>query len=370
MPLDNPMTTQQLSFRGPRSIAAIVMDQVSQDELVTLRKIGVNLNERFVRDMMKAMSAGMDAQTALQTTGNLGTPVQFLQNWLPGFVAIVTAARMIDDLTGIMTAGSWEDEEIVQGVLEQTGTARVYGDVTNVNYAAWNQNYERRTIVRFEEGLFVGRLEEARAAKANISSAQQKRESCALSLNIVRNSVGFYGYNNGANRTYGFLNDPNLPAYVSSPGGAWSGLTYLQLQAAIRAGMASLQSGSKGVIDPVKTPITLAVGTAIAQYLYVTSDFGISVIDSLKSTYPQLRVVVAPELDAANASANVWYLYADTISGDNSTDGGRTWIQVVPSLFKSLGVESKTKGYEEDYSNATAGVLLKRGWAVRRYTGA
>jgi hypothetical protein len=28
-----------------------------------------------------------------------------------------------------------------------------------------------------------------------------------------------------------------------------------------------------------------------------------------------------------------------------------------------------TKGYEEDYSNATAGIMCKRPWAVTRWSG-
>ena len=37
--------------------------------------------------------------------------------------------------------------------------------------------------------------------------------------------------------------------------------------------------------------------------------------------------------------------------------------------FRVLGVQQLAKGYEEDYTNATAGVLLKRPWAVTRWYG-
>jgi hypothetical protein len=44
-------------------------------------------------------------------------------------------------------------------------------------------------------------------------------------------------------------------------------------------------------------------------------------------------------------------------------------LQVVPAKFKVLGVEQKAKGYMEDYSNATAGAMLKRPYAMVRYYG-
>jgi len=50
-----------------------------------------------------------------------------------------------------------------------------------------------------------------------------------------------------------------------------------------------------------------------------------------------------------------------------STDGGKTFIQPVPAKFQVLGVQQLTKGYEEDYTNATAGIMVKRPWAVTRW---
>ena len=80
--------------------------------------------------------------------------------------------------------------------------------------------------------MTVGRLEELRAAAIRSNSPENKRGAAANSLEIERNRVGFNGYNNGANRTYGFLNSTDLPAYVNVPNGAsgsslWSMKTFL-----------------------------------------------------------------------------------------------------------------------------------------------
>src|SRR5271169_6691706 len=108
---------------GPRQVRSMVNFDARQFE--SLERIGINLNKYTVAKMMQGMDA---VQQPLVTTASVTTPVQFLQNWLPGFVYIITSARKIDELVGIMTAGAWEDEQIVQGVMELVGTSLPYGD--------------------------------------------------------------------------------------------------------------------------------------------------------------------------------------------------------------------------------------------------
>ena len=344
-------------------------------EYRALPRIGINIGENSVRQMMTGYKHAMDmmAMDAIQplvTTPSVGTPVQFLQNWLPGFVRIVTAARKIDDLVGIMITGSWEDEQIVQGILERVGAGQIYGDYTNVPLSSWNANFNYRTVVRFEEGMKVGVLESARAARMLVDDAGTKRESAALNLEINRNAVGFYGFNAGDNNTYGFLNDPGLGAYTQVATGVagftWQVKTFLEICKDIRTAVVALRTQSQDTIDPEKVDLTLAVATDAVDWLTTTSDFGISVRDWMRAAYPRMRVVSAPQLNNAYSSDNVFYLFADKID-DMSTDGGRVFIQPVPTKFQVLGVQQLAKAYEEDYSNATAGVMCKRPYAVVRY---
>ena len=159
-------TGRELVARGPL--------QLTEDQalaaLPQLAKIGI----------------GMDSALVGPAGGNLGTPAQFLQNWLPGIVRQVTKIRNADALMGVQTVGSWEDEEVIQTAAELTGKAELYGDVTNIPLAGYNATYERRSIIRFEQGVMMGTLEEARAAKANISMAVEKRAAAAESLDIIR----------------------------------------------------------------------------------------------------------------------------------------------------------------------------------------
>lgn len=336
------------------------------EDFLSLARVGIALPVASVQD---AMRYAMDSIQQPLTTPGIPSLVQFLQNWLPGFVKIITAARKIDDIVGVSTAGSWEDEEIVQPVLENLGTALPYGDTTNTVLSNWNVNYNARTIVRYESGMRVGSLEEARAARIRVNSGESKRESASLALEQARNQVGFFGYNSGNNNTYGFLNDPSLPAYVQVAmgvgGRTWATKTFGEICADIRAAVVALRTNSQDTIDPEKLALTMAISTNCVDYLSVTTDFGISVRDWIKQTYPTIRVVSAPQLNGADGGLNVFYLFADRVD-DQSTDDGRTFLQVVPLKFKLNGVQKLPKGYEESYSNATAGIMTKRPYAIYR----
>jgi hypothetical protein len=367
------------SHIGPRQQRPLNLKNEDVAAWRDLGRLGICLSR--VSDMQRHLSGAFDANDVGVnpsplpgvTSATITTPAQFLQAWLPGFVTLVTAPRKIDELVGVTTIGSFEDEEIVQGVLEHLGESVPYADYGNVPLASFNTGFERRTIVRQELGFSVGKLEELRTGRIRLSAAAEKRAAAARALEIQRNRIGFYGFNDGANRTFGFLNDPALPAYVTAAAGdsgdtGWATKTFLEIAADIRAWLADLRAASKGVIDPQAAAITVALPETAVDYLGVTSDFGVSVRDWLTKTYPNVRFVSAPELIDANGGASAVYVYAETVD-DGSSDNSRVFEQFVPAKFITLGVDRDAKSYIEDFANATAGVLLKRPYAVRRYTG-
>jgi len=354
-----------------RSIRAVRPTAEDCADYRDLSRIGISFDSRHVTQMAEARSQAfaMDDLTAPTLTGSITTPVQFLQNFLPGFVYVMTQPRTIDKLIGMTVVGSPEDEEVIQPTLEHVGKAVLYGDYTNIPLSGVGNGYERYTIVRTEMGLRVGWLEAKRAAKAGIDMAKEKRAATALALEILRNRIGFYGFNSGTNRTYGFLNAPGLPAYVAVAGGAWSAKTFLQITADIRAGMAGLEARGNGLIDTRTAPITVALSQVLTPYLTVTSDFGISVEDWFKRTFPNARIESSTDLNAVNGGANVINYYADSIP-DSGTDNGRVIDQMVPAKFYTIGTEVGAKHYTEDFGSATAGVILKRPYGIYRQTGA
>ena len=91
-------------------------------------------------------------------------------------------------------------------------------------------------------------------------------------------------------------------------------------------------------------------------------------LNRLNTNFPNVRVTDAVQLNGANGGLNVFYMFADSVS-DSGTDDGKTWVQPVATKLQLLGMQQLSKSYIEDYSNATAGVMCKRPYAVVRYSG-
>ncbi len=341
----------------------------SMESIAELQKVGIYLN-RFNE------SSAMDAIQPLISTASVGTPVQFVQSFLPGLVRANTTAKLIDEILGITTIGTFKDEQIVQLFVENTGVATQYADSSNVPMAGFNQNFVWRDVVRYEAGFEVDILEEQRGDAMRINVANEKRLSVTdFVLDRARNEVGFYGYNSGNNNTYGLLNDPNLPAYVTVATGAvsnsklWSLKTFLEIINDLLLAIASLRTNTGEQINPQRVPITLLCSTAVRDYLNKPTDFpGQTAMSWLTANYPTIRVISAPELNGANGGANVFYMFADRVD-DGSTDGGATFIQMVPVKFMVTGVIKVLKGYKESFANALGGVFCKRPYAVYRASG-
>lgn len=369
--------TPERSYQSGRKVGPILVTAADVRHYAALADVGINLSDRVLNQMIAGI--GLDAadgipSSAPMTQASITTPVQFLQAWLPGFVRVLTAARKIDQLVGISTVGSWEDHSVVQGIMESVGAAEMYTDHGNLSLASWNTNFAEREIVRGESGIEVGRLEEARAARIRVNTAAEKRISATLALDILRNRIGFLGYNGGNNRTYGLLNDPELLPYeTAAPTGAggateWRTKDFQGITGDLRLAAQTLRIQGQDNIDPATANVTLALPTNVVDYLSVTTDFGMSVRKWIQETYPNWRIESAPEMQEANGGENVFYLYAEEVE-DGASDDNRTFVQMVPTKFQTLGVAKDVKTYREGYTNATAGVIGKRPFAVVRFTG-
>lgn len=345
-------------------VKSYAMDSKTTEK--TLDALGIHYTTTAMNEF-KAYAT--DAAPALQTAPSNMTPVQFLQFWIPEMVEVVTASRDADAILGRDFAGSWEDEEIVQPVIEYSGQARPYGDKTTLNLADFNVNYETRTIVRMEQDVEVGKLEAARAAKQRVDAQGSKRHAASLSLAISANDIAFYGYNAGTNKTYGLLNDPNMPGYQTLADGSagtseWNTKTFNEIVADIKSMFAQLRVQTGNNFKPERDASVLALPVSVIDALQTVNPLGgISVWDWLGKTYPRCRVESAIQLDAANAGDNVAYLMAENIAGMKVIG------QYMQDALRLIGVEQKAKGILESYSNATAGVLLRVPIGVARFTG-
>lgn len=355
-------------------LRGVAMD--SADNVRSLAKVGIHVSDFAAQSYAQAY--GMDAAVSIPgltvnaAQGN-SPYMQFLQSWLPGQVQVITAARKADELMGVVTAGAWEDEEIIQEILELVGVAQPYTDYANIPLSSWNLTYEKRGVVRFEEGFQVGELEGLRSGRIGIDAAATKRAAAQLALDVSRNRVAFFGYNGATSYPiYGYLNDPGLPAYITVPAGAagttWDKKAYAEIVKDLLTALSALRTKSKEVIDPKTTPINLDVASEKVDYLSTPNDLGETPYDWLKENYPNVTVKSAIELDNANGGADVFYMYAESVA-ESGTDGGGVIDQIVPSRFRALGVDVSCKIVTEDFTNATSGAMAKRPFAMYRASG-
>ena len=202
-----------------------------------------------------------------------------------------------------------------------------------------------------------------------IDSHKEKAAAAAQSLAIEMNNIGFYGYANGENKTYGFLNDPNLPAYNTVAAGAqsdtsWSTKTFLEITSDIITAVSALVNQLAGLFDPVNDEFTLSLSLISTQWLNTMNELGTkSVYTWLKETYPKIKIESAVELNGANGGSNVFYMHVNKVNGKDVIK------QYVQDVLRLVGVEKKAKVTLEDYACATAGVLVQQPIGVVRYSG-
>lgn len=347
----------------PAQVRSVAAD--ADTTFADLEALGISFSKAAMDEMMRY--AGDAAPTAV-TTPSVTNALQFLQYFFPQAIEVVTAARVADQLLGRTFAGAWSDEQVVMPIIEMVGQVRPYGDDVTAKQASWNNNFEARTIVRFELALTNRRLESERAAKMRVDSASVKRRAVANALAIAANDVAFNGFNNGAGHTYGILNDPNLGAYRTAGTGAggtttWATKTFKEIVADIRSAFQFLRTQTGGNFDPKNDASTLGIALGCMESLNFTTDYGMSVQEFMDKNYPKCRIVGVPQFNAANSGANVFYAIADTVNGSKCAD------QIIQQELFLVGAMPQIKGIEEDYSNATAGVLVGQPIGVVRVSG-
>jgi len=370
----------QLRYKFPSQ--GIAMDTNDAKALASrpasLEKLGISVSSEFSRSFNRnAISIALDAGiTQPVTTPSNGTPVQFLQEFLPGVVNVLTVVRKADQVAPVVTAGEWHFEEIVLKTMEHTSDAQLYSDHGGVPLVSFNETYERRQVVRFELGVQQNPLADARAAATGTVPQNEKRVALAEGFEILRNDIAFNGFNSGTGKTYGILNDPNLPAYVTVAAGAGGNTTFaskttVEIINDISTALRALEIQAGGNIDPTMNAISLEIPLAFNHFLTRSDgsfNNGMTAMEWLNKNYPTVKVVTVPQFNLANAGENVFYLKA--VSVDNSgTDGGESMIQVVPAKMRAMGtVQNEKGGTTEGYTSAYAGVFVKRPYAVVRYT--
>ena len=351
-------------------VRELVMDSFMKEHpdctMGDLATLGITMDEAVAQ--AKDYVAAMDAAPNAQTTATNVTPVQFAQFWLTNPIKILTRGRSLDKVVGRTVVGTWETEQIVATILERMGQPGLYGDFTKAPLADWNVNFETRDNVRFEMGIEIGKLEEARASQMRLNSYAMKRDAMAEAFAILLNNVGWYGFRSdsanfsgAAKKVYGLLNDPNVTA-ENVGRASWAGTTTMEnICTDILTIVTSAVTSLKGNYDPEVDAATLALPINQYAQLGKINTYGISAADWLKKTYPKIRVVSCAELVGALSDKDVALFVVDKVLGDDTVQ------QMLTSSLRLVGVQPMAKGSYEVYSCSSAGALVRYPLAYHVY---
>lgn len=359
------------------------MDQAGIDTLAEspeiLAKFGVGFSDSFMKSQESSPFFALDAGvTQPVTTPSNGVPLQFLQSQLPGLINVLTKVRKADLVAPVAVGGAWHEEEVYLKTMEHTGSPMLYSDHGGLTLASFNETYESRQIIRFEMGVQSAKLSDERSAATGTNPMGEKRTALATAFEILRNNVAFNGFNVGTGKTYGILNDPNLPAYITVATGAasdtvWSTKTAAEKVSDIVTALDALNVQAGGNIEITSDPIDLEIPLSVQGELYRSdSSFsnGMTVKQWLNENFPNVEIVTVPQFDAADAGDNVFYLKAKKVTGAGEALGGQPMAQVVPAKMMALGSAQNAKGgVTEGYTSALAGVFVALPYAIVRYTG-
>lgn len=334
-------------------------------------EIGFSFDKSALDTLMSIQggkACGMDASPDMQTTPSASAAVQFLQHWMPDTIELLTTANDLDKALPRVLAGRFQDEVIVQAIAELTGMAAPYSDRGAGNFADFNINYEVRHVVRQRVDMEVGRYEEMTSAEAHVNAAELKRNAVRRILETTRNIIGYKGYFEGVNRTYGLLNDPNLGAYETVAAGAsasteWKNKTALEIQRDILAAISKLSAQCAGNFDSDSDRFIILISQKVKDYLNKSNEYKLTVKAWLKENYPNVELRTSAWLNGANGDQNVMYVFADSLGGH------KVMYNLVEDVLRLMGVAQLGVITQEQYANACAGVMVVQPLGIVRYTG-
>lgn len=347
--------------------------EVIREQMKSGGLLAVGMGEKYDHYSFIGDAESVDSNFPLgmnSVTG--GVPGYFLRTQGEGVVLGVTAPTVIAKMTGKIQAGRWEDDSFIQAFVERTGIPVEYGDYTAGSSSNILINWAVANTVRFEIDAQVGILEQGRISRTRIDLASEKRAACAMILNQAANTVGLYGYQKGANYTYGLLTAPNLNPYMAIPDNAdgSKGLVngdWADNIAQLLTMITELVTQSSLLINPYKTKMILAVPTSQWNFLYHTNSYNISVRRWLTDNFEAgIEVIGVIQLEGADAGDDAIYLYPEIVNSAGSTAVKNTFWNIVEAEFMGVGIHVQGKNTTEYYSNCIAGVMCPYPFAVVR----
>lgn len=262
------------------------------------------------------LNLAMDAQPQLVTTPNAGVPA-FLANLIdPQLITVLFSPMNAAKIFGEVSKGDWTTLSTQFPVVESAGEVTSYGDYNNNGNTSANVNWVPRESYLYQTVTQYGELELERYGLAQIDYKSQLDISSALTMNKFQNRTYFFGVAGLIN--YGALNDPDLPAPILPNVKTGGGLTWgfntpaQEIYGDIQKLFQKLQLQSNGLLT-MDEKMTLALSPEAAVYLNNVSQYNVSVRQTIRENFPNLRIETAPEY--ATEAGQLMQMFIDSYEG-------------------------------------------------------
>ncbi len=285
-------------------------------DLNLAKEKGFNFGSATITDKQELLN------DAAILTPNASVPAYMRAYADPRVVEILTAARNYRKIAPEVKFGDVTTSFARFASVEFTGTATPYGDYDGNGQVGVNAAYPVREQYLFQTTLKVGDLEQAMNASVNLDLYANKQKSAAILLDTEFNRFALYGV--AGKSIYGLLNDPNLNTAISpetvDSSTDWDGKTCDEQMADINKLYKALIEQAGGHIDDT-TPLAMLISPGTMADLNKRNAYGIACKDMVKDTFPNMEIVVVPEL--ANASTgDTMIIMAKEIMGQNVVEFG------------------------------------------------
>ena len=309
--------------------------------------------------------AALAMDAALQTVPNIGIPSVLTSYVDTEITSVLYDPRNATKLADEVKMGSWTTSTAIFKVLEATGFVAPYGDFSSKGRGGVNYNFPRREQALFQTIIEYGDLESDLSAEAKLNLIADKQKGAATTVAIAANK--FYLRGVAGREVYGLLNDPNLaPAIAAAATGTssstkWADKTMLQIYNDIIALFTELVEQNPNITQDM--PITLALSPSSNVQLGKTTDFGMSVMESLKNFFVGgIEIVVLPELEAVNGDKTA-YMKVKSILGENVA------LNAFGEKFRMFPVVRDLSGNRQKVAFSTYGGIIKHVDCVATMTG-
>lgn len=303
-----------------------------------------------------------DAATV--TAANSGIPVEFTSYIDPMVIPILTATRGAREIFGEAKKGDWTTSYARFQTSEITGEVEAYTDYGQGGASDVNPTFPVRTQYIYQTNIRYGDREVDVASRARLQLAADKQRAAATVIDIASNKFALYGV--AGLEIYGLLNDPNLPADVSTlPNAAsktlWAEKSTKEIYEDVLHLFGKMADRGAGHID-ANTELVLATSPATQVQLGKATDFNISARQMLETYFPKIRFVAFPELATATGGTSI-LLVAPTIEGLPTAQIGFS------EKFRAMRLIPESSSFHQKFVGSSYGTIIYRPFAIGKMTG-